>query len=85
MEQRKSRSRADARRINEIYEWLHILNDLLIGFYFLIGSICFFYPAWEHAGIWLFILGSGQMLIGPLIRTMNKLHVRTVEKRVIHW
>lgn len=72
-------------RINEIYEWLHILNDLLIGLYFLIGSIMFFYPHWEDVGIWLFILGSAQMLVGPVIRTLNKLHVRRVAKRVLHY
>lgn len=80
-----SLSEQHERRINETYEWLHILNDLLIGLYFLIGSILFFYPHWENTGIWLFIVGSSQMLIGPVIRTLNKLHVRRVTKKVLHW
>jgi len=87
VDQHESTSLSDRHehRINEIYEWLHILNDLLIGLYFLIGSILFFYPHWENVGIWLFILGSAQMLIGPVIRTLNKLHVRRVAKKVLHY
>jgi len=72
-------------RINEVYEWLHILNDLFIGVYFLVGSIFFLYPDQKVAGIWLFIIGSGQMLMGPVLRTLNKLYARTIRKKVLHW
>jgi hypothetical protein len=72
-------------RINEIYEWLHILNDLFIGIYFLVGSVFFLYPDLEEAGTWLFIIGSGQMLIGPVLRTLNKFYARTIRKKVLHW
>ena len=72
-------------RINEIYEWLHIFNDLFIGIYFLVGSVFFLYPDMKEAGIWLFIIGSGQMLLGPLLRTLNKLYARTIRKKVLHW
>jgi len=81
----QQKGRNHERKIHERYEWLHIINDLLIGLYFLIGSIFFFYPTTQKTGTWLFVLGSGQMLIGPLIRTLNKLHVRTIRKEVIHW
>jgi len=73
------------RKVHEIYEWLHIANDFLISLYFLVGSIFFFYPDMTDTGTWLFVLGSAQMLIGPLIRTLNKLHVRHIRKEVIHW
>ena len=72
-------------RINEIYEWLHILNDLFVGVYFFVGSIFFLYPDLKEAGIWLFIIGSGQMLVGPVLRTLNKLYARTILKKVLHW
>jgi len=80
-----SNARQHERRIHERYEWLHILNDLLISLYFLVGSIFFFYARLQEAGIWLFVLGSAQMAVGPLIRTLNKLHVRNIRKEVIHW
>lgn len=84
MDQR-SEAQAREQRVNEIYEWLHILNDLLIGIYFLVGSIFFLYPDLEEAGVWLFIIGSGQMLLGPLLRTLNKFYARTIRKKVLHW
>ena len=73
------------RRTHEIYEWAHILNDLISSLFFLIGSIFFLYQDLETAGTFLFIAGSLQMLIGPAIRTANKLHVRTIRKEPIHW
>jgi hypothetical protein len=78
-------NRRRERRVFEIYEWLHILNDLLIGLQFLIGSFLFLSSATEGAGVWLFISGSGQMIVGPIIRTANKLHVRRIRKAVLHW
>jgi hypothetical protein len=73
------------RRIHEIYEWAHILNDLFSSLFFSIGSIFFLYRDLQTAGTLLFIAGSLQMLIGPALRTANKLHVRTIRKELIHW
>lgn len=73
------------RQLHERYEWLHILNDLLISIAFLIGSIFFLYDSLKHMGVWLFIIGSVLLLMGPIIRTANKLHVRNIRKEVIHW
>ncbi len=78
-------ARSRERKVNEIYEWLHIVNDFLIGIYFLVGSVFFLYPDLKVAGIWLFIIGSGQMLMGPLLRTLNKFYARTIRKKVLHW
>lgn len=73
------------RRVHEIYEWVHILNDLLSALFFLVGSFFFLSDNLQAAGTWLFIAGSLQMLVGPMIRTANKLHVRNIKKEVIHW
>ena len=81
----QSEASSRERRVNEIYEWLHILNDLFIGIYFLVGSVFFLYPDMKEAGTWLFIIGSGQMLVGPLLRTLNKFYARTIRKKVLHW
>lgn len=64
--------------IRRRYEVLSILNDLCIGIWFLIGSIMFLSSAWEAAGTWLFILGSAQLLIRPLIRLANHIHLRRI-------
>ncbi len=66
--------------IQHRYEWLHILNDFLLATWFLIGSIFFFFAHLVTAGTWLFVIGSTQMLIGPVIRIAHKLHTNSIEK-----
>lgn len=73
------------RAIYEWYEWGHIANDAVTAMLFLLGSIFFLYPDMERAGVWLFILGSAQMAIGPIIRTANKIHERRFRKPRIQW
>ncbi|MDZ7747986.1 MAG: YrhK family protein [Halofilum sp. (in: g-proteobacteria)] len=62
--------------IRRRYQTLSILNDFLIGVWFTIGSVCFLFPAWLEVGTWLFILGSAQLLVRPLIRLAHRLHLR---------
>lgn len=62
--------------IQRRYQAVSILNDILIGIWFLVGSIFFFYPELREAGTWLFVAGSGQLLIRPVIRLSRLLHLR---------
>lgn len=62
--------------IQQRYEWLNIINDLLLGVWFLLGSIFFFFEHWTYWGTWLFVVGSIQMMIHPCIQMANKLHMR---------
>lgn len=71
--------------IQERYEWLHILNDLMLGLWFVIGSIMFFYGSLTYWGTWLFVAGSAQMMIGPLIRIAHKIHLRKLKLPDIHF
>ncbi|MET4002233.1 MULTISPECIES: YrhK family protein [Arthrobacter] len=61
--------------IRQRYETISIVNDLLIGLWFLVGSILFFSPALTHMGTWLFVLGSIEMLIRPAIRFTRRVHL----------
>ncbi len=61
--------------IRHRYEVLSIINDILIGLLFLVGSVFFFTPEFTHAGTWLFVLGSIDMLIRPVIRLSRRLHL----------
>ncbi|WP_447895074.1 YrhK family protein [Vreelandella sp. GE22] len=55
--------------VHQRYEVLSIVNDVLIGIWFVIGSFCFFYEgAVQTVGVWLFLIGSVQLLLRPLIR-----------------
>lgn len=62
--------------IRRRYETASIFNDFLIAIWFLVGSVFFLYPALEKAGIWLFIIGSAQFLVRPLLRLAHRLSIQ---------
>ncbi len=62
--------------IRRRYQTLSILNDFLIGIWFLVGSIFFFWSAWQETGTWLFVVGSAQLLIRPVIRLAHRIHLK---------
>lgn len=62
--------------IHQRYEVVSIINDLLIGTWFVVGSLFFFSDSLTYAGTWLFVLGSIEMLIRPLIRLTRRVHLR---------
>jgi len=64
--------------IRRRYEFASIANDFLIGLLFLIGSAMFLYPKMEDLGVWLFIVGSFQLLIRPTIRLASHVHMQRI-------
>ncbi|REC96054.1 YrhK family protein [Kushneria indalinina] len=62
--------------VHRRYEVISIINDVLIGLWFLLGSICFFYSSLMMIGTWLFVIGSAQMLIRPVIRLSRHFHLK---------
>jgi len=60
------------------YEVLSILNDILVGLWFVIGSILFFHESTTTAGTWLFLIGSIELLIRPVIRLVRRVHIARV-------
>ncbi|MFD2705720.1 YrhK family protein [Salibacterium lacus] len=64
------------------YTVLNTVNDFLIGLEFLIGSFFFFSEPLKDAGIWLFVIGSFQLIIRPTIRLVHDFHLKKhVEKQ----
>lgn len=61
--------------IQRRYEALGAFNDLLIAIWFLIGSVLFLSDALVEDGTWLFIVGSAQLLIKPLIKLTGLVHI----------
>ncbi|GAA4871137.1 YrhK family protein [Actinomycetospora straminea] len=49
--------------IRRRYEVLSIVNDILVGLWFLVGSILFFSEATTYLGTWFFVIGSVELLI----------------------
>ena len=70
-------------KLHKLYDWLSIGNDLAIGLEFLLGSICFLPGQNEKLGTWLFILGSSQLLIRPMIAIARKAHLGGLYRRKI--
>jgi hypothetical protein len=67
--------------IQRRYDALGAVNDLLIAIWFLIGSFFFLKESLTTDGTWLFILGSAQLLMKPLIKLVSLIHVGRVYKR----
>lgn len=63
------------------YEVLSIINDILIAVWFTIGSVLFFFTSTTVVGTWLFLIGSIQLLIRPVIRLTRRIHLVRVGAR----
>ncbi len=69
--------------IQRRYEALGAFNDLLIAVWFLVGSFFFLNDSLVESGTWLFIVGSAQLIIKPLIKLTSLIHVgRTFEANI---
>ncbi len=66
--------------IQRRYEALGAFNDLLIAVWFLIGSFFFLSQSLVDSGTWLFIVGSAQLIIKPIIKLTSLVHVGRVLK-----
>ncbi|WP_320034351.1 YrhK family protein [Halarcobacter sp.] len=64
--------------IQRRYEFIGAFNDLLIAIWFLVGSIFFLNDSLMESGTWLFIVGSAQFLIKPLIKVISLIHVANI-------
>ncbi len=64
--------------IRQRYEVLSIANDILVGLWFIIGSILFFWASTSTLAIWLFLIGSIEMIIRPIIRLARNLHIGNI-------
>ena len=62
--------------INRRYEVASMLNDILTGLWFVVGCCFFFYAALQTAAAWLFLIGSIELLIRPIIRIVRDVHLR---------
>jgi YrhK-like protein len=60
------------------YEALSIVNDILVALWFVLGSIMFFSTSTETLGTWMFLIGSIQLLLRPVIRLTRLVHIRRV-------
>ena len=64
------------KEIERNYKVLGWINDFMIGLEFLIGSIEFLPGHLNTIGVYLFILGSFQILLVPTIRISRDIHLK---------
>lgn len=62
--------------VRQRYEVVGIINDFLIALWFIVGSILFFQPSTATAGTWMFLAGSIELAIRPVIRLTRHLHLQ---------
>lgn len=63
------------------YETLSIVNDIMVALWFIAGSVLFFSESTTVAGTWLFLVGSVQLLIRPVIRLARRVHLGKIGGR----
>lgn len=64
------------KRIERNYKVLGLINNFMIGFEFLLGSIEFLPGNRVTLGVYLFIAGSAQILIVPIIKIAKDIHLK---------
>lgn len=64
--------------VGKRYGFIYTLNDILIAVWFIIGSIFFFWDSTQEAGTWLFLIGSVELLIRPIIRISRNSHLKHI-------
>jgi hypothetical protein len=67
--------------IRHKYEVASIVNDIMVAAWFVVGSILFFSESTTTAGTWLFLVGSIQLMIRPLIRLGRRVHLTRIGSR----
>lgn len=65
--------------IRHRYEVASIINDIMIAVWFAIGSVFFFFEWLTFTGTILFLLGSVQLMIRPVIRLRRLVHLRKMQ------
>ncbi|MGP6088111.1 YrhK family protein [Antarctobacter jejuensis] len=72
----QNRERSEAtRRTYAAFELAHTIVDFLAAICFLIGSILFFWSAYETPAIWLFVIGSFFFAMKPTLRLVRELRL----------
>lgn len=69
---------------NKNYRYIFIINELLLGIEFIVGSAFFFYESLKTAGIIIFIVGSAQMFLRPVLKIFYAVSLKKVNQTDPH-
>jgi hypothetical protein len=70
--------------LRQRYELLSILNEIGIFLFFTVGSVAFYWHELFNVGVTLFVIGSVQLGIRPLIRFFRRVQLRKLTKGMPH-
>jgi len=62
--------------VRQKYEVVSIVNDIMVAAWFVAGSVLFFSESTTTVGTWLFLAGSVQLTVRPVIRLRRRVHLR---------
>ncbi|GMA09085.1 hypothetical protein GCM10025886_22360 [Tetragenococcus halophilus subsp. flandriensis] len=68
-------------KIDAFYNFLYQLNDIILALFFIVGSFMFFKESTTFYGTVLFVIGSFQLLIRPLILISREVHIYTLKNK----
>lgn len=66
---------ARTRTIWARYEIAYTAVDFGAALCFVVGSVMFFFSAWQVPGTWLFLLGSVLFALKPTLRLAREIHL----------
>lgn len=69
---------------NKNYRYIFIINELLLGIEFVVGSVFFFYESLKTAGIIIFIVGSAQMFLRPVLKIFHAVSLKKIGQTGTH-
>ncbi|SLN22174.1 YrhK family protein [Roseisalinus antarcticus] len=67
-----------SQRIYAAFELAHTIIDFLAAIAFLVGSILFFWKAYEVIAIWFFVVGSVCFAVKPSLRLARELKLASI-------
>ena len=78
---RQQDQREAAGRVHNRYQTAFLLVDFAAALQFVVGSVFFFFPDWQYAGTWLFLIGSLCFAVKPSLRLARLLHLRRMARK----
>jgi hypothetical protein len=70
--------------LRQRFELLSIINEIGIFLFFTVGSVAFYWHELFYLGVTLFVIGSVQLGIRPLIRFFRRVQLRKLTKGMPH-
>ncbi|MDW5471670.1 YrhK family protein [Staphylococcus equorum] len=67
-------------KIDAFYKLLYQINDIMLALFFIVGSFLFFSESTTFYGTVLFVIGSFELLIRPIITIFRDIHIYKIKK-----